>query len=246
MVSSRMSGVAAYPRSRGEHQTALVHAIRREGLPPLARGARASLSALCASVRPTPARAGSTSREIRERGDPTAYPRSRGEHYDARWRKARKAGLPPLARGARLDEMSGVGTVRPTPARAGSTSPVAARPDLTAAYPRSRGEHPCEDQYLFRGLGLPPLARGAPASWPFRSRSSRPTPARAGSTPGGGPLEGSQSAYPRSRGEHAPPSIPRFVELGLPPLARGALFASSYWGPNTYDEAECTTGCVRA
>ena len=177
-------------------------AFSRRGLPPLARGAPEAGVAHVLDDRPTPARAGSTSSPTPTRRRGRAYPRSRGEHVSGAPSISGLSGLPPLARGAPRLVITYRTNLRPTPARAGSTSRSVPSGSVLTAYPRSRGEHAKPAQPVYTIDGLPPLARGARTHEPSLAARPGPTPARAGST---SPCRGRRrtaSAYPRSRGEH--------------------------------------------
>ena len=137
-------GALAYPRLRGEHQRS-AHALAWVGgLPPLARGAHCTNICARLVTRPTPACAGSTLTSDPSRARSRAYPRLRGEHHDSHNKVKPTHG--------------------PTPACAGSTAAVVITDRDVGAYPRLRGEHTNYTPDGAQSLGLPPLARGAPAS----------------------------------------------------------------------------------
>ena len=73
---------------------------------------------------------------------------------------------------------------------------------LTAAHPRSRGEHCLNRLYSFLFFGSPPLARGTLTDSPIAKFGARLTPARAGNTRNTAETRSRASAHPRSRGEH--------------------------------------------
>ena len=198
------------------------------GSPPLARGALQRPDVRARSGRLTPARAGSTRAAPRTRWRRWAHPHSRGEHVSVSRSPAHRPGSPPLARGAPDPEHSGVGVHRLTPARAGSTGWSGGCGTLSQAHPRSRGEHAPAVASQNRGVGSPPLARGARTRRSSHPARVRLTPARAGSTLPGTRGPGSARAHPRSRGEHCGPdlAVDERGEAGVrgsPPLARGAL-----------------------
>ena len=114
---------------------------RKNGLSPLARGARHSQADPATALRFIPAGAGNTVRIGFENLYAPVYPRWRGEHGYAsniqRWER----GLSPLARGTRLcQQYSALGT-RFIPAGAGNTRVFLRRWLTLAVYPRWRGEH---------------------------------------------------------------------------------------------------------
>ena len=92
---------------------------------------------------------------------------------------------------------------------------------LTAAHPRSRGEHCLNRLYSFLFFGSPPLARGTLTDSPIAKFGARLTPARAGNTHGSSGQSQRWSAHPRSRGEHYDVATGVLREFGSPPLARG-------------------------
>ena len=242
LPTGRAGGGKAYPRWRGEHGSEGSRGQIVEGLPPLARGAPPRRPARERDVRPTPAGAGSTASADdsvhtlwaypRWRGSTTpacvlwamsrAYPRWRGEHFLLGFGLAIMWGLPPLARGALLNQRIVVSVTGPTPAGAGSTADQITERSRGRAYPRWRGEHRQPRPRQRRHRGLPPLARGAPVAYAAEQHVYRPTPAGAGSTCGCVGCGGRPQAYPRWRGEHSSPLFDGFSNLGLPPLARGA------------------------
>ncbi len=172
----------AYPRLRGEHITVIAKETRRQGLPPLARGAPQQAPARPDPRGPTPACAGSTSRRRCTPQRRWAYPRLRGEHADDVPAHGWTPGLPPLARGAPVLATAHVWRLRPTPACAGSTGVSAAGRAGRGAYPRLRGEHCLSRSAARSAVGLPPLARGARLPASFTGLLTGPTPACAGST----------------------------------------------------------------
>ena len=94
------------------------------------------------------------------------------------------------------------------------------------AYPRWRGEHLAGRYAAGDRQGLPPLARGAHSRPTVAPRRPWPTPAGAGSTLRRRPSACPTRAYPRWRGEHNSKISSRSRDIGLPPLARGALVAA--------------------
>src|SRR5690606_3711980 len=72
-----------------------------------------------------------------------------------------------------------------------------------------------------RPLGLPPLARGPLDLHARVERIPGSTPARAGTTVSIVNHTPRSAVYPRSRGDHAAPTIATCRPHGLPPLARG-------------------------
>ena len=159
-ISSAPSSPQAHPRSRGEHCEALRLSPSAIGSSPLARGTRNQRVGLAVPARLIPARAGNTPQSAAQYQASVAHPRSRGEHTAPMnvWDGFR--GSSPLARGTHFDEIIAVASVRLIPARAGNTNFSNARRLLTAAHPRSRGEHENVAYRTSAARGSSPLARG--------------------------------------------------------------------------------------
>ena len=92
---------------------------------------------------------------------------------------------------------------------------------MTAAHPRSRGEHSPAERSLAQQCGSPPLARGTLFTIAILGFSNRLTPARAGNTATDNVGAGANPAHPRSRGEHHCQQGAQLAFCGSPPLARG-------------------------
>ena len=130
-------------------------------------------------------------------------------------------GSSPLARGtSQVTHLISL-EVRLIPARAGSTKLTPVTPAVSAAHPRSRGEHPSPGSPEITIDGSSPLARGT--HW-VAAEVAGPAgliPARAGNTGRLQKAVASRWAHPRSRGEHkVTPYAPCFCS-GSSPLARG-------------------------
>ncbi len=114
---------------------------RKNGLSPLARGARHSQADPATALRFIPAGAGNTYKSQSSENVLTVYPRWRGEHPLLFFHRPYSCGLSPLARGTRLcQQYSALGT-RFIPAGAGNTRVFLRRWLTLAVYPRWRGEH---------------------------------------------------------------------------------------------------------
>ena len=90
----------AYPRWCGEHLWQHCRDMGVPGLPPLVRGARSAGGVCRLGRRPTPAGAGSTSKDSMISLGKRAYPRWCGEHEPTAELAEASPGLPPLVRGA--------------------------------------------------------------------------------------------------------------------------------------------------
>ena len=195
---------AAHPRSRGEHPAAGTHAIPSVGSSPLARGTPHTRINARSHTRLIPARAGNTPPYHPHHRHRPAHPRSRGEHHMKSRMFPMMVGSSPLARGTRLHSDRRHLCCRLIPARAGNTAGLWWKTAPSPAHPRSRGEHVgvVGDEQV--GFGSSPLARGTPIGSYSGLLISRLIPARAGNTCSKLTPSSSNSAHPRSRGEHPP------------------------------------------
>ena len=131
--------LGAYPRSRGGTMALDKCASTAPGLSPLARGNLRQPSPSRGRLGPIPARAGEP-RPGRSRScSARAYPRSRGGTANLPRVFDLLAGLSPLARGNRRNEVVACPGVGPIPARAGEPIQRCMMHPLIGAYPRSRG-----------------------------------------------------------------------------------------------------------
>ncbi len=133
---------------------------RKNGLSPLARGARHSQADPATALRFIPAGAGNTPASSVYSARSPVYPRWRGEHFGYVIEHMRESGLSPLARGTPYTPGAICICSRFIPAGAGNTFHNHLHQSMISVYPRWRGEH-------FRGVrktsgigGLSPLARG--------------------------------------------------------------------------------------
>ena len=133
-------------------------------------------------------------------------------------------GSPPLARGIRIDKITGKNTVRITPACAGNTMTRASVLRTSGDHPRLRGEYWC---CLWNGSGKPgspPLARGILLDARESLEKARITPACAGNTAFLCKMCFHPEDHPRLRGEYSITQVISTVVAGSPPLARGIHF----------------------
>ncbi len=133
---------------------------RKNGLSPLARGARHSQADPATALRFIPAGAGNT---VRRGGSTTVfsvYPRWRGEHINMQRERLPLASLSPLARGTQSCVNSRRLHWRFIPAGAGNTGRNIDSMFRTTVYPRWRGEHATWRRIMTYKNGLSPLARG--------------------------------------------------------------------------------------
>ena len=133
---------------------------RKNGLSPLARGARHSQADPATALRFIPAGAGNT---VRRGGSTTVfsvYPRWRGEHINMQRERLPLAGLSPLARGTHFAGSHSQLRNRFIPAGAGNTPRIKVYQCYGPVYPRWRGEHATWRRIMTYKNGLSPLARG--------------------------------------------------------------------------------------
>ncbi len=152
--------IPVYPRWRGEHWMQQSEEARMAGLSPLARVTLAHLTDDNARLRFIPAGVGNTARWLPTTGQPSVYPRWRGEHVLIAVVTVGICGLSPLARGTRGEFSRNARLSRFIPAGAGNTSKWRSTARQSAVYPRWRGEHLFHHRTVNVGAGLSPLARG--------------------------------------------------------------------------------------
>ena len=112
---------SAHPRSRGEHDAAVIHGTNSPGSSPLTKGTQQSSVHPSVTIRLIPARAGNT-RDAHPRTLPwLAHPRSRGEHGVSMTSTVSPNGSSPLARGTLPHYPRVPYRRRLIPARAGNT-----------------------------------------------------------------------------------------------------------------------------
>ena len=136
------------------------------------------------------------------------------------------SGSSPLARGTYQANTTAPVVARFIPARAGNPLRPSVRVRCRWAHLRSRGEHWTPffaDQISF---GSSPLARGTRCRRGSWCGAWRLIPARAGNTMADRATGRHDPAHPRSRGEHIPLLLPKLVESGSSPLARGTRFTA--------------------
>ncbi len=176
---------------------------RKNGLSPLARGARHSQADPATALRFIPAGAGNTALLCRSRSVPTVYPRWRGEHGNRSLNSTPASGLSPLARGTHLSPYEFYAPSRFIPAGAGNTASHSIRWFSMTVYPRWRGEHVTWRRPAIDFSGLSPLARGTLEPVFLSARNVRFIPAGAGNTVRIGFENLYAPVYPRWRGEHS-------------------------------------------
>ena len=149
-----------------------------------------------------PAHAGSTPWLLQQKLLARAHPRSRGEHHGPVEIPAGVLGSSPLTRGAPYFTSRLVSYFGLIPAHAGSTKSNPPTQGANRAHPRSRGEHSLVRMEQRPGMGSSPLTRGAPITFLEDDNPGGLIPAHAGSTQSPRAPTCSETAHPRSRGEH--------------------------------------------
>ena len=137
---------------------------------------------ICFSAGNTPACAGSTNIPFPIRCARREHPRLRGVYQRQAKQILSKTGTPPLARGLLQSFRPSSGTIRNTPACAGSTIYDGFTCGSTGEHPRLRGVYKTRRKFRADSKGTPPLARGLPNAAKLLAERGRNTPACAGST----------------------------------------------------------------
>ena len=207
---------------------------RKNGLSPLARGARHSQADPATALRFIPAGAGNTPASSVYSARSPVYPRWRGEHFSNLKPVGSLFGLSPLARGTQSNRYFKWPAVRFIPAGAGNTEQQVFQMASRAVYPRWRGNSPDWHHAVYpagawegQPCGLSPLARGTQSNRYFKWPAVRFIPAGAGNSPGDWRNNPDHAVYPRWRGELVITECSSPRALGLSPLARGTPRATS-------------------
>ena len=137
-------------------------------------------------------------------------------------------GSSPPVRGARQDPLCGGALRGLIPACAGSTNREGVIVVIHGAHPRSRREHKTDTSHPLRPSGSSPPVRGARDVVVGFHVAVGLIPACAGNTEFWTCALTAAWAHPRSRGEHMPLLLPKLVESGSSPLARGTRLMARY------------------
>ena len=130
-----------HPRLRGEYSLPSTKFSFKMGSPPLARGVHMTVIEKSSIYRITPACAGSTNRNHREKSVIQDHPHLRGEYLNTFEITVLIPGSPPLARGVQNKSTHNLHRQRITPACAGSTQLLSASQFPGRDHPRLRGEY---------------------------------------------------------------------------------------------------------
>ena len=130
-----------HPRTRGEHPYWPDIVVTTPGSPPHTRGTQCWERDDYRGAGITPAHAGNTIHAELISGALEDHPRTRGEHFFAKYGRIEIEGSPPHTRGTHFvadDKHLEMGI---TPAHAGNTCLTKPQRRLTRDHPRTRGEH---------------------------------------------------------------------------------------------------------
>ena len=198
---TRTTRTADHPRSRGVYASRRSRSRPASGSSPLARGLRGVSPPDQVAAGIIPARAGFTSRTMRNSSTWSDHPRSRGVYARRAAFKTSPVGSSPLARGLRL-------------------SPPA-KPAGPWDHPRSSGVYCSRRRPPARLGGSSPLARGLHGLAIGSDGWARIIPARAGFTRTRRRRRPPVGDHPRSRGVYWGHPVARSSVTGSSPLARG-------------------------
>ena len=194
---------------------------RKNGLSPLARGARHSQADPATALRFIPAGAGNTPASSVYSARSPVYPRWRGEHFSNLKPVGSLFGLSPLARGTQSNRYFKWPAVRFIPAGAGNSPGDWRNNPDHAVYPRWRGELMLLFVASGSDCGLSPLARGTQPLFKNLVPFYRFIPAGAGNSRNEALDCRNYAVYPRWRGELILFAAESLCRYGLSPLARG-------------------------
>ena len=175
------------------------------------------------SCRITPACAGKTYWQARQRWDKPDHPRMRGEDGGNMLNAMVYGGSPPHARGRHRSPTVRKAAAWITPACAGKTTCRRAFTTCRRDHPRMRGEDRSRHVRRGRGRGSPPHARGRQTSRLRIAYGARITPACAGKTLNKRQFMALWKDHPRMRGEDCSRTHLSTTLNGSPPHARGRL-----------------------
>ena len=193
----------------------------QRGSPPQVRGKPSATRAAMLRSRITPAGAGKTYREMREKISRQDHPRRCGENLNIFSNSPKTLGSPPQVREKLAVRPLGRHQERITPAGAGKT--IGVHPELFAVkdHPRRCGENCQLCSPYFNAPGSPPQVRGKPFSFSSFTAYSRITPAGAGKTIPISMLSFVLQDHPRRCGENQKYFCPMCRRKGSPPQVRG-------------------------
>ena len=191
-----------HPRTRGEHNIAIIRNGPNLGSSPHSRGTsflpgdravdRRFIPALAGNIPSTPGRTCTWS----------VHPRTRGEHLISTTQKRLSNGSSPHSRGTYVIQRHIDGIARFIPALAGNIACQGGEGERVSVHPRTRGEHKLIIHYVLLTIGSSPHSRGTFASLLPVSLVDRFIPALAGNIGGRHSPRPRAPVHPRTRGEH--------------------------------------------
>ena len=166
------------------------------GPPPRAWGQRLRFVADNPHARSTPTRVGTTASGSVRCQRVSVHPHARGDNSSNRQVPLLYGGPPPRAWGQHGVVVGGVGELRSTPTRVGTTRPASAPVPGTPVHPHARGDSNGDLGFCLRPVGPPPRAWGQPNDLEAKLLTGRSTPTRVGTTPGGCPSSTAPAVHP--------------------------------------------------
>ena len=209
------------PRVRGEHQRRRKPSPTLAGSAPRARGTLGGRRILVQKGRISPACAGNTHVDERDKLRLADQPRVRGEHGEFLLLPEWEAGSAPRARGTHDPRGERGRPGRISPACAGNTGPGARTRCCAADQPRVRGEHRSWSWVRQPSSGSAPRARGTPRDGQNAPSADRISPACAGNTTDMPGTAAETTDQPRVRGEHHGPQNAGRVGERISPACAG-------------------------
>src|SRR5690606_35129207 len=110
----------------------------------------------------------------------SVHPRARGDLEVGQFEFLMRVGSPPRTRGPRTPRSWRLGCKRFTPAHAGTSKKPRCEGEAFSVHPRARGDLATARRFVWWPGGSPPRTRGPPPPRDWVTRSSRFTPAHAG------------------------------------------------------------------
>ena len=156
----RRSGSSSFPRTRGDGPSPVSEYCKDSGFPPHTRGwtrvCRAHVRSGCVS----PAHAGMDPLARKRWTLMSCFPRTRGDGPRHRWSDLSPWPFPPHTRGWTAPRLLAPRGRAVSPAHAGMDPSFGATFEVTASFPRTRGDGPLMDSHFGREGMFPPHTRG--------------------------------------------------------------------------------------
>ena len=215
---------ADHPRTCGEKNFLRFGCKNIQGSPPHMRGkVFASVKHICGGGI-TPAHAGKSNKIASECTPMQDHPRTCGEKYTKKKKKADENGSPPHMRGKgrRIKKM--FPKVRITPAHAGKSNKIASECTPMQDHPRTCGEKGLAVKVCSPRKGSPPHMRGKAFAKLSAKQKTGITPAHAGKSPQDKRCNHTYRDHPRTCGEKYTKYLTEWEYQGSPPHMRGKVF----------------------